>query len=106
MPTKTPTVLLAEDDAGMLRLVQYSLKKEGYRVLVAEDGERAHEQRGGRLPRRRPLADLGAVRGQPRPASIRVDQEEREATRAGLPYHTAYTVSHVSQMVLQVAQRT
>jgi DNA-binding response OmpR family regulator len=41
MATKKPTVLLAEDDQGMLRLVRYSLEKEGYRVLVAEDGETA-----------------------------------------------------------------
>ncbi|HEY7064425.1 MAG TPA: response regulator transcription factor [Chloroflexota bacterium] len=41
MPTKTPTLLIAEDDGGMRRLVEYSLKKEGYKVLVAEDGETA-----------------------------------------------------------------
>src|SRR4051812_8005984 len=38
MATKTPTLLLAEDDPGMLRLVRRSLELAGYRVLVAQDG--------------------------------------------------------------------
>ena len=41
MATKTPTLLLAEDDPGMLRLVRRSLELAGYRVLVAEDGATA-----------------------------------------------------------------
>jgi DNA-binding response OmpR family regulator len=41
MATKTPTLLLAEDDPGMLRLVRRSLELAGYRVLVAQDGETA-----------------------------------------------------------------
>ncbi|HLH27261.1 MAG TPA: response regulator transcription factor [Chloroflexota bacterium] len=41
MATKAPTLLLAEDDPGMLRLVRRSLELAGYRVLVAEDGTTA-----------------------------------------------------------------
>ena len=41
MATKPPTLLLAEDDPGMLRLVRRSLELAGYRVLVAQDGNTA-----------------------------------------------------------------
>ena len=43
MATKPPTLLLAEDDPGMLRLVRRSLELEGYRVMVAQDGATALE---------------------------------------------------------------
>jgi DNA-binding response OmpR family regulator len=43
MATKRPTVLVAEDDPGMLRLVRRSLELAGYRVLVAQDGVKALE---------------------------------------------------------------
>ena len=43
MATKPPTLLLAEDDPGMLRLVRRSLELAGYRVLVAQDGATALE---------------------------------------------------------------
>jgi DNA-binding response OmpR family regulator len=43
MATKPPTVLLAEDDRELLRLVRRSLELAGYRVLSAQDGATALE---------------------------------------------------------------
>lgn len=37
-------VLLAEDDPHIARLVAFKLEKEGFRVTIAEDGERALER--------------------------------------------------------------
>ena len=37
----TPTILVAEDEDALATLLQYNLEKEGYRVLVAGDGEEA-----------------------------------------------------------------
>ena len=41
MAGKAPTVLVTEDDPGMLRHMRRSLELEGFRVLVAEDGPTA-----------------------------------------------------------------
>jgi two-component system, OmpR family, response regulator RegX3 len=38
------TVLVVEDEPSLAESVQYSLEREGYRVVAAEDGERAVEQ--------------------------------------------------------------
>lgn len=38
MSAKSPTILVAEDDAGLLRWVRRSLELAGYRVLTAQDG--------------------------------------------------------------------
>jgi len=35
----TPTIVIAEDEDALATLLQYNLEKEGYRVLVAGDGE-------------------------------------------------------------------
>ena len=35
------TVLAVDDDKDILALVQYALRSEGYRVLIARDGEQA-----------------------------------------------------------------
>jgi two-component system phosphate regulon response regulator PhoB len=36
-----PTVMIVEDEEALSTLLQYNLKKEGYRVLVVTDGEEA-----------------------------------------------------------------
>lgn len=40
---KTPTILIAEDDVRMLKLVRRTLELEGYRALTAPDGRQALE---------------------------------------------------------------
>jgi DNA-binding NtrC family response regulator len=42
-PQATATVLLAEDDVDLRRLMSQVLKRNGYEVLEAESGERAEE---------------------------------------------------------------
>ena len=46
----TPRVLVIEDDDALATLVQYNLEKEGYRVVVASDGEEGMLQIEERLP--------------------------------------------------------
>lgn len=41
MNTKKETVIVADDDPRLLRLVQFNLQQAGYRVLTAPDGSRA-----------------------------------------------------------------
>src|ERR1043165_7178033 len=41
MNSKKETVLVADDDPRLLRLVQFNLQQAGYRVLSAPDGNRA-----------------------------------------------------------------
>ncbi|MDO9338437.1 MAG: phosphate regulon transcriptional regulatory protein PhoB [Caulobacteraceae bacterium] len=36
-----PTIIVAEDEDALATLLQYNLEKEGYRVLIAGDGEEA-----------------------------------------------------------------
>ncbi|MBX3481137.1 MAG: phosphate regulon transcriptional regulator PhoB [Caulobacter sp.] len=36
-----PTIIIAEDEDALATLLQYNLEKEGYRVLIAGDGEEA-----------------------------------------------------------------
>jgi DNA-binding response OmpR family regulator len=43
MVRKPSTVLVAEDDTGLLRLMRRALERAGYRVLVAQDGPTALE---------------------------------------------------------------
>jgi DNA-binding response OmpR family regulator len=50
MPAKKTTILVADDDAQILRLVTRNLQLEGYDVLSASDGEQALEQIEARLP--------------------------------------------------------
>lgn len=69
------TVLLVEDDPELVRFAQVSLRMEGYRVLLAGDGERAMELARKRRPDlvvldlRLPLADgwqvLAFIQGDP-----------------------------------------
>ncbi len=40
-PTRTGTILLAEDDASVRRIFKRALERAGHRVLVAEDGRQA-----------------------------------------------------------------
>src|SRR5881227_3035709 len=44
MPLKKTTVLTADDDPQLLRLVMRNLQLEGYEVLMASDGKQALEQ--------------------------------------------------------------
>jgi two-component system, OmpR family, phosphate regulon response regulator PhoB len=37
----TPTIVVAEDEDALATLLQYNLEKEGYRVILAGDGEEA-----------------------------------------------------------------
>ena len=36
-----PTVLIVEDEADIVTLLQYNLEKEGFRTLIANDGDEA-----------------------------------------------------------------
>ena len=46
----TPLVLVADDDADILRLVTLRLEYSGYEVMSAEDGEQALNAALGRAP--------------------------------------------------------
>ena len=50
MPTKKTTILTADDDPQLLRLVARNLQLEGYEVLTASDGQQALEQIEATLP--------------------------------------------------------
>jgi DNA-binding response OmpR family regulator len=41
MESETATVLVADDEPHLLRLVKFRLEREGYRVLTAADGDAA-----------------------------------------------------------------
>ena len=41
MSAKKETVIVADDDPRLLRLVQFNLQQAGYRVITASDGNRA-----------------------------------------------------------------
>ena len=43
-PTLTSTILLVEDDPTLSEMLRYNLEREGYRVIVAEDGVIGLEQ--------------------------------------------------------------
>jgi len=43
MPAKKTTILAADDDPQLLRLITRNLQLEGYDVLVASDGQQALE---------------------------------------------------------------
>ncbi len=44
MSTKKTTILIADDDPQLVRLIALTLLLEGYEVLVASDGQQALEQ--------------------------------------------------------------
>ena len=46
-----PHVLVVEDEDALAELLQYNLKKEGFRVSMAADGEEAERLRGVELGR-------------------------------------------------------
>jgi DNA-binding response OmpR family regulator len=50
MSAKKPTILTADDDPQLLRLVTRNLQLEGYEVLAASDGQQALEQIEQRSP--------------------------------------------------------
>jgi DNA-binding response OmpR family regulator len=48
--TETATVLVADDEPHLLRLVKFRLEREGYNVLTAADGETALSVAREQLP--------------------------------------------------------
>jgi DNA-binding response OmpR family regulator len=50
MPVKKTTILAADDDPQLLRLVTRNLEFEGYEVLSASDGQQAFEQIESHVP--------------------------------------------------------
>jgi DNA-binding response OmpR family regulator len=50
MPAKKTTILVADDDPQILRLITRNLQLEGYEVLSAADGVQALEQIEARMP--------------------------------------------------------
>jgi DNA-binding response OmpR family regulator len=50
MPAKKTTILTADDDPQLLRLVTRNLQLEGYEVLPVSDGQQALEQLEQRMP--------------------------------------------------------
>jgi len=50
MPAKKTTVLTADDDPQLLRLMTRNLQLEGYEVLAASDGQQALEQIEMKVP--------------------------------------------------------
>ncbi len=50
MPAKKMTILTADDDPQLLRLVTRNLQLEGYEVLAASDGQQALEQIEAKIP--------------------------------------------------------
>src|SRR5260370_2109812 len=50
MPAKKTTILVADDDPQLLRLVTRNLQFEGYEVLPASDGQQALEQIEAQTP--------------------------------------------------------
>src|ERR1700687_3702993 len=50
MPAKKTTILTADDDPQLLRLVARNLQLEGYDVITASDGQQALEQIEMRVP--------------------------------------------------------
>lgn len=44
MAQRIPTILLVEDEASLVESVRYSLEREGFGVIVAQDGRRAIER--------------------------------------------------------------
>jgi two-component system phosphate regulon response regulator PhoB len=45
-----PTILVVEDEDALATLLQYNLEKEGYAVIVAEDGDEAMVSVDEKLP--------------------------------------------------------
>jgi DNA-binding response OmpR family regulator len=50
MPAKKTTILVADDDPQILRLITRNLELEGYQVLAAADGQQALEEIEARMP--------------------------------------------------------
>src|SRR5690242_7060676 len=50
MPAKKTTILVADDDPQLLRLITRNLELEGYDVLPARDGKEALDTIEARLP--------------------------------------------------------
>ena len=44
------TILIVEDEKDIVKMLEYNLKKEGYKILVAHDGEDALDMANTKLP--------------------------------------------------------
>ena len=44
------TILIVEDEKDIVKMLDYNLKKEGYKTLVANDGEDALDMANTKLP--------------------------------------------------------
>ena len=102
-----PTVLVADDDADILRLVSQRLKHRGYQVLTAANGDEALDLILGDPPDAAVLDGImpgieghqicARMRADPRTADIPVilltakagDADEREAADAGVDAYVA-----------------
>ena len=108
MPTATakdgpsPTVLVADDDGDILKLLSRRLAHRGYRVVTAGSGQAALEQAfsappdaavlDGMMPGMEGHEVCAALRADPRTAAVPVvlltakaaDADEREASEAGV----------------------
>jgi DNA-binding response OmpR family regulator len=77
-----PTVLIADDEEDILRLVRFGLERDGYRVLIASDGADALERAQAKppslcvldvmMPKLSGLEVLARLRDDPRTARVRV----------------------------------
>ncbi|HJO48128.1 MAG TPA: response regulator, partial [Candidatus Scalindua sp.] len=41
MVTNNKTILIADDDESLRRIIEYNLSNKGYRIFLADDGEEA-----------------------------------------------------------------
>ena len=72
-PQASATVLLADDDEGLRRLMSQVLERNGYQVLEAESGERAEETLRRRRREGRPLVSdvvMGEMSGRELAAAL------------------------------------
>ena len=77
-----PTILIADDEDDILRLVRFGLERDGYRVLVAADGAGALEVAQAQapalcvldvmMPKLSGLEVLQRLRDDPRTEAVRV----------------------------------
>jgi DNA-binding response OmpR family regulator len=111
------TILVVEDDADIVELLQYTLEREGYPVLVAKDGERglaeARRRKPGlvlldlMLPGMDGLEICRALKADPTTRAIPVvmltakgEESDRTVLRRGAPQPDARTRIEFGDVVL------
>ena len=124
-----PTVLVADDDADILRLISQRLTHRGYHVVTAVDGDEALEMVFGELPDAAVLDGImpgiegheicARMRADGRTAEIPVvlltakaaDADEREATEAGVdayilkPFRIEELDAKLSELLAKARER-